>query len=97
MIVIGASKVVLDFYGNDLLSKKTSELRKLIKRVRTKYQVDIQEIDTFDDPEKCTLAFSMVGFDSKKLRRRMEAVARFIDEISFARVVSEDQEYFQYE
>jgi uncharacterized protein YlxP (DUF503 family) len=97
MIIIGAAKITLDFYGNDYVSKKQTELKKLIKLVTHKFTVDFNEVDSFDDPEKCVLAFSLCGFNEAKLKKRIDAVAAFIDKNSFARVVSDDREYFRFD
>jgi uncharacterized protein YlxP (DUF503 family) len=96
-MIIAAAKITLDFYGNDYLSKKNSEVKKLIKLVRSKFSIDFCEVDAFVDPEKCVLAFSLCGSDEGKLKKRVDTVALFVDKNSFARVVSDDREYFHFD
>ncbi len=97
MLIVGACRVVLDFYGNNFVEKKQSELKKLIKKVRIKFHVDFAEVDDFTDPEKCTLAFAVVGSEVKKVKKRLQSVTAYIDEISFARVVASEEEFFRHE
>jgi uncharacterized protein YlxP (DUF503 family) len=97
VVFIGVAKITLDFYGNDRIEKKASEIRKLIKLVTQKFTLDFAEVEEFADPEKCVLAYCLCGPDERKLKKRMETISGFIDKNSFARVVADDREYFRCE
>ncbi len=90
---IGVGRIVLDFFGNDSVSRKKRELEELCVSLRKKFNLSALEITDFEDPEKCVLGFAAVIPENWKTRSAQEfvqAICKTIDETAFTRVVIED-------
>lgn len=92
---IAASKVILDFFGNQNLKKKRDELDALLKELRRKHNVSATEVEDFDDYERCIFGVSLVAGNEKTARSAMKKTLEYIDSNSFARVVMEDIEIYE--
>lgn len=94
---IGAAKITLDFYGNDLAKVKHRELEELCKDLKKKFNISILEIEEFEDPEKCILGFSLVmpsDWKKSSAESLVQKICQTIDQTAFTRVTSEDWEVF---
>ena len=90
---IGVGRIVLDFFGNDSVSKKKKELEELCASLRKKFNLSAMEIADFEDPEKCVLGFAAVipeTWKSRSAQEFVQEVCKTIDETAFTRVVIED-------
>ena len=96
---IGAVRVVLDFYNNTDLARKRRELVALCEELRKTYRVSAAEIDCFDDLERGVIGFALVFPDTQEPSRclaQLDAIARYIDSNSPARVISEESELMEH-
>lgn len=92
-MLIGAGRIVLDFYNNENVALKTRQLDELCVALRRKFNVSALEVAEFDDPEKCIIGFSVVIPENwKKISAQslMEKICKEIDSTAFARVTVED-------
>lgn len=92
-MLVGAARIVLDFYNNDNVALKRRNLEDLCQDLRRKFNVSAIEVAEFDDPEKCVIGFAIVIPESWKTHSAksfMEKICKTIDETSFARVTVED-------
>jgi uncharacterized protein YlxP (DUF503 family) len=92
-VLVGAARIVLDFYGNTDLAKKHRELEELCTELRRKFNISALEVADQDDPERCVIGFAAVipeTWKTKSARDFMEKVCNTIDEKAFARVTVED-------
>lgn len=92
-MLVGAGRIVLDFYNNDKVSIKRKQLEELCKDLRKKFNVSALEVADFDDPERCVIGFAAVipeGWKTSSARSFIEKICRTIDETAFARVTVED-------
>ena len=92
-MLVGAARIVLDFYNNDNLALKHRKLEELCHDLRKKFNISILEVADFDDFEKCVIGFAAVIPENWKTitaENLMEKICKEIDQTSFARVTIED-------
>jgi uncharacterized protein YlxP (DUF503 family) len=89
---VAASRVILDFYGNQDLSTKRKMLVDLCQDLRSEFGVSAEEVDDFNDCERCVLGLSFVASSREGADRRLKNLHNVIDQRSPARVVAEDGE-----
>jgi uncharacterized protein YlxP (DUF503 family) len=94
-MLVGAGRIVLDFYNNDKVAVKTRQLEELCADLRKKFNVSAMEVADFDDPERCVIGFAAVipeTWKTKSAESLMEKICETIDQTAFARVTVEDWE-----
>lgn len=92
-MLIGAGRIVLDFYGNQNRTEKHRQLTELCDDLRKKFNLSALEIADFDDPERCVIGFAAVvpeNWKTHSAQSLMEKICQTIDQTSFARVMVED-------
>jgi uncharacterized protein YlxP (DUF503 family) len=92
-MLIGAGRIVLDFYNNDKVAVKRRNLEELCEDLRKKFNVSALEIADFDDPERCVIGFAAVipeNWKTPSARSFIEKICETIDKSAFARVMVED-------
>lgn len=72
------------------LKDKRQVVRKIVDRVRARFQVAIAEVDDHDLWQKATLGLAAVGGDSHHVRSMLDEVVRAIDELYLAPIVACD-------
>ena len=92
-MLIGAGRIVLDFYNNDNVALKRRQLDELCVEIRRKFNVSALEVADFDDPERCVIGFAAVipeNWKPASAQGLTEKICEFIDQTAFARVMVED-------
>ena len=92
-MLVGAARIVLDFYNNEDVALKRRQLASLCEDLRRKFNVSAMEVADFDDPERCVIGFSAVipeNWKTQSARSFMEKVCETIDQSAVARVMVED-------
>jgi uncharacterized protein YlxP (DUF503 family) len=99
-VIVGAGRIILDFFNNDDAALKRRKLAELCDDLRRKFNVSALEVADFEDPERCVIGFAAVIPESWKTASAedfVEKVCRTIDETAFARVMVEEREMFYLE
>lgn len=92
-MLIGAGRIVLEFYNNDNLALKHRTLEELCNLLKKKFNVSALEIADFDDPERCVIGFAAVipeNWKTSSAQSLVEKICKTIDDTSVARVMVED-------
>ncbi|MCM2278206.1 MAG: DUF503 domain-containing protein [Oligoflexia bacterium] len=92
-MLIGAGRIVLDFYNNDDVPLKRRQLEELCAGLRKKFNISALEVADFDDPERCVIGFAVVipeNWKTASARSLIEKICETIDQSAFARVMVED-------
>lgn len=92
-MLIGAGRIVLDFYNNDNVALKRRQLEELCAELRRKFNLSALEVADFEDPERCVIGFAAVipeNWKTKSAQSLVEKICQTIDETAFARVTVED-------
>jgi len=90
---IGVARIVLEYFGNQNVSRKRKEMTSLCEDLRRKFNVSATEVAAFDDPERCVLGFAVVipeNWKSVSAQALVEKICEEIDTTAFARVTVED-------
>lgn len=94
-MLVGAGKIILDFYNNESVALKHRNLEELCAQLRKKFNISMLEVADFDDPERCVLGFAAVipeTWKTASAEHFMEKICKTVDETAFARVTVEDWE-----
>jgi uncharacterized protein YlxP (DUF503 family) len=92
-MLIGAGRIVLDFYNNTSAPAKRKQLEELCADIRKKFNISMLEVADFDDLERCVVGFAVVipeNWNEHAARGLVEKVCEAIDQTAFARVMVED-------
>jgi uncharacterized protein YlxP (DUF503 family) len=98
-MLIGAGRIVLDFYGNTSLPAKRKQLDELCADMRKKFNVSILEVADFDDLERCVIGFALAipeHWKERAAQSLVQKVCQEIDSTAFARVVVEDWDLLEH-
>jgi len=85
--VIGVCKLDLRIPENHSLKEKRHVLRKLIDRVRTRFNVAISEVGDNDLWQRAQMGFCTVGNDRRHINSSLDKVIYFIEQMNLVEMV----------
>lgn len=91
-MVVGVCQVDLRIPGNASLKGKRKVLRKIIDRVKNRYNISISEIGDNDLWQRSQLGLSVVGNDSRHINSSLDKIINFIDGMNVAEIVHSEIE-----
>jgi uncharacterized protein YlxP (DUF503 family) len=91
-VVVGVCQVDLRIPGNASLKGKRKVLRKIIDRVKNRYNISISEIGDNDLWQRSQLGLSVVGNDSRHINSSLDKIINFIDGMNVAEIVHSEIE-----
>jgi uncharacterized protein YlxP (DUF503 family) len=91
-MVIGVCKLDLRIPENHSLKEKRHVLRKLIDRVRTRFNVAISEVGDNDLWQRAQMGFCTVGNDRRHINSSLDKVIYFIEQMNLVEMVHTDIE-----
>ena len=86
-MVIGVCKLDLRIPENHSLKEKRHVLRKLIDRVRTRFNVAISEVGDNDVWQRAQMGFCTVGNDRRHINSSLDKVIDFIEQMNLVEMV----------
>jgi uncharacterized protein YlxP (DUF503 family) len=89
---VGVARLSLHIGESGSLKGKRSVLRKVIERVKARFNASIAEVEDQDLWQKATLALSVVGGEKRHVDEQLEKIIRFIDEMYVAPMTSRETE-----
>jgi uncharacterized protein YlxP (DUF503 family) len=91
-VVVGVCQVDLLIPGNASLKGKRKVLRRIIDRVKNRYNISISEIGDNDLWQRSQLGFSVVGNDSRHINSSLDKIINFIDGMNVAEIIHSEIE-----
>jgi uncharacterized protein len=91
-MVIGVCKLDLRIPENHSLKEKRHVLRKLIDRVRTRFNVAISEVGDNDVWQRAQMGFCTVGNDRRHINSSLDKVIYFIEQMNLVEMVRSEIE-----
>jgi len=91
-MVVGILRVSLSIPAADSLKGKRHVLRKVIDRVKARFNVSIAEVGENDIWQRAVVGVAAVGNDRRFVNEALDKVLHFIEEIYVAPVISHDLE-----
>lgn len=82
--------------GNSSLKGKRQVLRKIIDRVRQKFNVSIAEVGENDKWQRAQLGFCVVGNDKKYVNSSLDKITNFIDNLRVADILNSEIDILDY-
>jgi uncharacterized protein YlxP (DUF503 family) len=86
-MVIGVCKLDLRIPENHSLKEKRHVLRKLIDRVRHRFNVAISEVGDNDVWQRAQMGFCTVGNDRRHINSSLDKVVYFIEQMNLVEMV----------
>jgi uncharacterized protein YlxP (DUF503 family) len=86
-MVIGVCKLDLRISENHSLKEKRHVLRKLMDRVKTRFNVAISEVGDNDLWQRAQMGFCTVGNDRRHINSSLDKVIYFIEQMNLVEMV----------
>jgi hypothetical protein len=91
-MVIGVCRLHLRIPENHSLKEKRHVIRKLIDRVRHRFNVAISEVDDNDLWQRAQIGFCTVGNDRRFVNSSLDKIIDFIEKMYLAEVIEREME-----
>ncbi len=91
-MVVGVCKLDLRIAENHSLKEKRHVLRKLIDRVRARFNVAISEVGDNDLWQRAQMGFCTVGNDRRHINSSLDKVIYFIEQMNLVEMVHSEIE-----
>jgi uncharacterized protein YlxP (DUF503 family) len=91
-MVIGVCRIHLRIPENHSLKEKRHVIRKLIDRVRHRFNVAISEVDDNDLWQRAQIGFCTVGNDRRFVNSSLDKIIDFIEKMYLAEVIEKEME-----
>lgn len=93
-MVVGVCQIDLLIPGNASLKGKRKVLRKIIDRVKNRYNISVSEVGDNDLWQRSQLGLSVVGNDSRHINSSLDRIINFIDALNVAQIIHSEIEIF---
>jgi uncharacterized protein len=91
-MVIGVCRLHLRIPENHSLKEKRHVVRKVIDRVRHRFNVAISEVDDNDLWQRAQIGFCTVGNDRRFVNSSLDKIIDFIEKMYLAEVIEREME-----
>lgn len=91
-MVIGTARIVLSLPGNDSLKSKRKVVRRILDRVRHRYNAAIAEVDDMDIHRRAVLGLAVVSNDPRHANSMIDTLTSFIAGSTEAQIVDRRME-----
>ncbi len=91
-MVVGACRLVLALPGVDSLKGKRSIVRRVIDRVRHKFNVGIAEVAEMDTHRRAVIGFAVVSNDARHANSMIDGIVAFVSGATEALVIDRAME-----
>lgn len=89
---VGVAQLTLQVSESGSLKGKRQVLRKVIERVKARYNVSISEVADQDLWQRATIALAVIGGDQRHVNEQVEKIIHYIEEMYVAPLVSREIE-----
>lgn len=91
-MVVGILRITLSIPGADSLKGKRHVLRKVVDRVKARFNVSIAEVGENDVWQRALVGVAAVGNDRAFVNETLDKVLRFVEEMYVAPVIGHELE-----
>ncbi len=91
-MIVGAAVVEIHVHGSQSLKQKRGVVRSILGRVRSRFNLSAAEVGGTDTWQRAVLGFSAAGSDAGRVRRVLDQVVCFVEELHLAEVLASDIE-----
>jgi uncharacterized protein YlxP (DUF503 family) len=93
-MIVGCSRLELFFGESHSLKDKRQILKSIIERVKYRFNVSVVELDDHDLWQKSTIGISCVNRAEGQVKRTLNEVERFIENLNKAQVTHNELNFF---
>ena len=86
------ARITLQVHDSGSLKARRQVVRRVLDRVRARFNVSASEVGAPDAWERADVAFSLVGNDRRHVNEQMDKVLGFVEQMYVAPVVSREME-----
>jgi len=91
-MIVGAAAVELIIHGSRSLKEKRGVVRSICQRVRNRFDVSVAEVGGQGTWTRALLGFATVGSDARVVRRVLDQVIDFVEDLHLAELGASDVE-----
>lgn len=89
---VGVARLSLHVAESGSLKGKRQVLRKVIERVKARYNVSIAEVEDQDLWQRATLALAVIGGERRHVDEQVEKILHYVEEMYVAPLISREVE-----
>ena len=95
-MVVGVCHLDLLIRESNSLKGKRRILKRILERVKNKFNVSIAEVGNHDLWQSSQLSFCMVGNDKRFINSSLDKVIRFIEELNSGEIIRSEIEMLNF-
>jgi hypothetical protein len=95
-MVVGVCHLELSIKESNSLKGKRRILKRVIARVKNKFNVSIAEVGNHDLWQSAQIGFCIVGNDKRFINSSLDKVIHFIEELNSAEIVNSEIELLNF-
>lgn len=95
-MVVGVARVSLHFPQSGSLKAKRRDLRKIIDRVKAKFNAAVAEVSHQDQWQRSAVGITVVGNDGRHVESMLEKIIDFIDRLYVAPILDRQTDLLTY-
>ncbi|MEM1009503.1 MAG: DUF503 domain-containing protein [Myxococcota bacterium] len=95
-MIVAVCKFSLYLHGNRSLKGKRQSARRMIERLRNRFQVSIAEVEDHDKHQRLTLGFALVSNEGAHVQERLSRIFQAIESLQVGEVLNPQTEILHY-
>jgi uncharacterized protein YlxP (DUF503 family) len=95
-VVVGVCRLSLYFSESGSLKSKRQGLRKVIDRVRAKFNAAVAEVSGQDTWQRSGVGIVVVGNDGRHVQSMLDNIVSFVDQLYVAQIIDRESEVVHY-
>jgi uncharacterized protein YlxP (DUF503 family) len=95
-VVVGVARISLYFPKSSSLKVKRQGLRKIIDRVRAKFNAAVAEVSEQDQWQRSAIGVTVVGNESRHVQSMLDNIISFVDELYVAPILDRQTDLLTY-
>ena len=95
-MVVGVARLQMHFADSGSLKAKRQGLRRIIDRVRAKFNVAVAEVSGQDTWQRAGIGFAVVGNDGRHVQSMLDTIIGFVDQLYVAPILDRETEIIHY-
>ena len=95
-MIVGVCRLSLYFPESGSLKAKRQPLRKVIDRLRAKFNVAVAEVADQDTWQRATIGLAVVGNESRHVQSMIDTMVGFVEQLYVAQILDRQTELVTY-
>lgn len=95
-MVVGVCRLVFHFPDSGSLKAKRKYLRRIIERVRAKFNAGISEVGAQDSWQKAIVGLVVAGNENAHVQSMIDTITRFIEDLYLGQLVNREVDILHY-